>query len=67
MNSYETIGNTQDIELNLFELKLKLKEVKKERMKRHKESSKIKNRINLLKGEEVKVIALNIKVDMEKN
>ena len=55
MNTYESIGNFQDIELNLFDLKMKLKEVKKERMKRHKESSKIKNRINLLKGEEVKV------------
>lgn len=44
----------KDLDTTLFNLRLKLKEANEERKSKQKESSQIKNRINLLKSEEVK-------------
>ncbi len=54
MNYFHLENETQSIEKTIFELKKKLKVTQKERKNKLKESTTVKNRINLLNKEETK-------------
>jgi len=54
-------------DLYLFELQKRLNKMKKDRKKADQDAELLKNRLNLLKGEENKVIIFDFRKDMEKS
>jgi len=67
MEANEEIDEKLENDLYLFELQKRLNKMKKDRKKADQDAELLKNRLNLLKGEENKVMIFDFRKDMEKS